>query len=122
VAASDHLSGYQFHPIESDSGSLLDADLPAMGDADHLAPTIGALHQAHADAVAGVQAARGAFPAVTRLSDAGDALTGAGHAAGRAALRGADHLLNHLDEIEWPAMPDVEGMNRSFRGVYRPGD
>jgi hypothetical protein len=44
-----NMTDLALHPIESDSGSLLDSDLAAMPDADHLAPTIGALHQAHAN-------------------------------------------------------------------------
>lgn len=110
------------HPIESDSGSLLDSDLAAMNDADHLAPVIGGLQQRHDAGVAAAAAARGAYPFVTQLGDAGDALTGMGAQAGRAALRGAGHVAEHLDELEFPQMPDVEGMSRQFRSTYRPGE
>ena len=117
-----NMTDLALQPIESDSGSLLDADLAAMpGGGDDHVQTISDPAHAHASAATGVQAARGAYPFVTQIGDAADALTGAGHAAGRAAVKGAGHALRALDELEFPPAPDVEGMNRQFRSIYHPG-
>lgn len=115
-----NMTSLALHTVPSDSGSLLDADLPEVAGGDDHAQTIGALSQAHAASADAVRSARSAYPSVTRLSDFSDAAVGAGYAAGRGALRAGGHVLNHLDELEFPPPPDVEATSRQVRGIYRP--
>jgi len=118
MAAFDNLNENQFVDVPSDSGSLLDADLPEMPGGDDRVQTIYGLRHAHDTAVAGVQAIRDQYPLATRLGNFADAATGAGHTA----MRGIDHVAGAFDgKIDWPAPPDVEAMSHGIRSIYRPG-
>lgn len=126
MSAFDNISPYQFRPIVSDSGSLLDADLAAMpGGSDENVQVISDLAHAHASAADAVRTARGAYPFVTRVSDAGDALTGTGVRAGRAALKGAAHgalsaLSGHENPFKTQHLDSPEATGRAARDAIHP--
>ena len=127
MSAFDNISPYQFRPIVSDSGSLLDADLAAMpGGADEHAQTIYDLAHAHATSAASMGAIRSQYPAVTRLSDFSDAAIGAVAQAGRAAIRSAHGAVTglggrrHANGIDWQHVDPPEATGRAARDALRP--
>lgn len=109
-------------PITSDSGSLLDADLAAMPGGDEHAQVVYDLAHAHATSAASVRSARTQYPFVTRISDAGDALTGMGVRAGRAAAYGVYAHLNRMGQggIKFGDVDPPEATGKAARDWLRP--
>jgi hypothetical protein len=122
-----NLTDLTMHPIPSDDGSLLGADLAAMpGGGDEHAQVVYDLAHAHASAADAVRSARSAYPAVTAISDMGDALTGAAAQAGRAAIRGAAAGAvaalsgRHPNPFKTEHVPPAEETGRAARDALRP--